>query len=113
MKPRDPRTSLSQMLEHASEAAAMLSGRSRDDLQSDRQLGLAITRLLEIVGEAATRVTPEQRLLYPDMAWKEIIALRNRLIHGYDAVDYDILWVILTQDLPVLIDQLQRILAKP
>jgi len=99
------------MLDHAREALVLSQGKARSDLDDDRQLNLALVRLLEIIGEAAARTTEEERALYPDIPWLEIISLRNRLIHGYDSVDFDILWNILTQDLPPLIEKLERIIA--
>ena len=77
---------LRHMLDHVQEAVAMASGRTRSELDTDRQLNLSLVRLLEIVGEAANRVPVEERGRYPDIPWPEIVGLRNRLIHGYDAV---------------------------
>jgi len=71
---------------------------------------LALTRLVEIIGEAAARVSAQTREQYPDIPWIEMIGLRNRLIHGYDAVDLDILWDILKEDLPPLIQRLRVLL---
>ncbi|TAJ85253.1 DUF86 domain-containing protein [bacterium] len=71
------------MLDHAREAVSMVQGRTRTDLDTDRLLNLALVRLLEIIGEAAGRVAKEERDLYPDISWPEIVSLRNRLIHGY------------------------------
>jgi uncharacterized protein with HEPN domain len=99
------------MLDHAREAAAMARGKARADLDSDRQLNLALVRLLEIVGEAAGRLSPEERAKYPAVPWQDIVGLRNRLIHGYDFVDFDILWQIISRDLPPLISALEKILA--
>jgi uncharacterized protein with HEPN domain len=82
---------LSHMLDHAREVIVLSEGRSRSDLDTDRLLNLALVRLLEIVGEAANRVPPEERQQHPEIPWPQIISLRNRLIHGYDAVDNDIL----------------------
>ncbi|MEX0611190.1 MAG: HepT-like ribonuclease domain-containing protein [Pirellulales bacterium] len=65
-----------QMLDHASEARQLASGRSRDDLDSDRVFHLAMTRLLEIVGEAAGRVSQASRDHYPQIAWPQIVGLR-------------------------------------
>jgi uncharacterized protein with HEPN domain len=79
------------MLDHAKEAVAMASGRTRRELDSDRQLNLPLVRLLEIIGEAAGHVPAEERIRHPDIPWPEIVGLRNRLIHGYDSVDFDIL----------------------
>jgi uncharacterized protein with HEPN domain len=96
------------MLDHAVEAAALVEGKTRSDLDSDRMLNLSLVRLLEIVGEAANRIPAEERLKYPGIQWTGIVGLRNRLIHGYDAVDFDILWEIVTVDLPPLITELER-----
>ena len=66
-------------------------------------------RLLEIIGEAANQTSREERSRYPEIPWSQIVGLRNRLIHGYDAIDFDILWQILKQDLPLLIAALGKI----
>lgn len=100
------------MLDHALEAVAMTKGKTRTDLDKDRQLNLALVRLLEIIGEAASRVPKEEQARYADISWSEIISLRNRLIHGYDTVDFDILWQIVSQDLPGLIESLRKVLDK-
>lgn len=100
------------MLDHAREAVALARGKTRADLDSDRLLELALVRLLEIVGEAASRVPKEDCARYPDIRWPEIVSLRNRLIHGYDAVDMDILWQIIEHDLPPLVAVLEAILRQ-
>jgi uncharacterized protein with HEPN domain len=101
---------LCHMLDHAKEAAVMVRGRARAQLDSDRQLNLSLVRLLEIVGEAAGRwasgrAGPPSRYSVP-----EIVGLRNRLIHGYNSVDSGILWQIVSDDLPPLIAALERAL---
>jgi uncharacterized protein with HEPN domain len=80
------------------------------ELDTDCQLNLSLVRLLEIVSEAAGRVPAEERVRYPDLPWPEIVSLRNRLIHGYDSVDFDILWRIVSDDLPPLIAALEKAL---
>ena len=70
-----------------------------------------MARLLEIVGEAATRVSRDARGRHPEVLWSAISGLRNRLIHGYDAVDLDILWDIVEHDLPALVLELKRAIA--
>ena len=89
----------------------MARGRTRADLDSDRQFNLALVRLLEIVGEAANRVPEQDRARLPQVPWPQIVSLRNRLIHGYDEVDFDILWQIVNQDLPALIHPLEKFLT--
>ena len=110
MPHRDDKYRLRHMLAHAEEAVTMARGRSREDLDADRVLNLALVRLLEIVGEAAGRVSASTRVQNSSIPWPEITGLRNRLIHGYDNVDFDILWDIIRDDLPALIAQLREIL---
>jgi uncharacterized protein with HEPN domain len=112
MSQHNTSVSLRQMLDHALEAVAMTKGKTRADLDEDRQLNLSLVRLLEIIGEAATRIPKDDQPRYTDISWPEIVSLRNRLIHGYDTVDFDILWQIVKQDLPGLIESLKKILGK-
>jgi len=107
MSLREGHTRLRHMLDHSREAAALVAGKKRNDLDIDRQLNLALVRLLEIIGEAASRTTEEERLLCPSIPWTQIISLRNRLIHGYDSVDFDVLWGIVSEDIPKLIAALE------
>lgn len=102
---------LRHMLEHATEAVEMVRGRRREDLDRDRQLNLALVRLLEVVGEAAARVSPSMQRSLPSIPWPDIVGLRNRLIHGYDQVDFDILWDVIQIDLLPLVTELRRALA--
>jgi uncharacterized protein with HEPN domain len=112
MTRHDDATRLRHMLDYAAEAVQMAAGKQRPDLDTDRQFSLALTRLVEIVGEAAARVSPEGRERWQGLPWREVIGLRNRLIHGYDAVDLNILWTIVRDDLPPLIAELRRILSR-
>ena len=109
MPSHDTDVRLRHMLDAAREAAQMAQGKTRADLDTDRPLNLSLVRLLEIVGEAASRVPVVERAQYSGIPWVQIVGLRNRLIHGYDNVDFDILWEIVTQDLPPLIAELEKI----
>jgi uncharacterized protein with HEPN domain len=110
--PPDDHERVRHMLDAAREAREFSAGRTRADLDSDRILALALTRLVEIIGEAAKNVSPVVRLISPDIRWKEIGGARDRLAHGYYSVDLDILWGILTRDLPVLEPALVALLAR-
>jgi uncharacterized protein with HEPN domain len=99
------------MLDHAVEAVGLARGRTRADLDRDRPFNLAMTRLLEIVGEAAARVSQATRDRCPQVPWSAISGMRNRLIHGYDDVDFDVLWDVVQHDLPALIADLQQIVG--
>lgn len=109
MSRHDDSVSWRHMLDHARKAVSLIENRSRSDLDTDRLLSLALVRLAEIVGEAATRISMPLRRQHPEIPWSQIIGLRNRLIHGYDTIDFDILWQILTVDLPALIVMLDKI----
>ena len=108
MSRHDPRLTLSQMLAYAREARDLCSGKTRADLDRERLLELGLLRLLEVVGEAATRLPDELRQRHPEVPWARITGLRNRLIHAYEYINLDIIWVIVTTDLPDLIEQLER-----
>jgi uncharacterized protein with HEPN domain len=97
------------MMDSSMEAVELIQGKSRADLDTNRVVSLALVRLLEIVGEAANKVTISTRMQYPNIPWSQLISLRNRLIHGYDTINLDILWKILSEDLPALIKQLEGI----
>lgn len=107
--PKDDLVRLRHMLDSSMEAVELIRGKSRADLDTNRVISLALVRLLEIVGEAANKVTIATRLQYPNIPWSQIVSLRNRLIHGYDTINLDILWKILSEDLPALITELDRI----
>jgi uncharacterized protein with HEPN domain len=111
MTRHDDTTRLRHMLDHASEAVDMVRGRLRPDLDRDRQFRLALTHLVEIVGEAAAHISEPFRHAHADVPWTTIVGVRNRLIHGYSQVDLGLLWDIVTIDLPPLIVKIQEILG--
>ena len=88
----------------------MTRGRTFRELESDRVAELALLQLLTILGEAAGRVSPERRAAHPEVAWREITATRNWLIHVYDRVNLAAVWRTATEDVPNLVSQLERIL---
>ena len=110
MPRRDPVILYQHMLDHAQEAVGLVQGKTRADLDTDRLLNLALVRLLEIIGEAAHRIPADEQAHHPEIPWTQVISLRNRLIHGYDSVDFDILWQIVTYDLEPLIAQLEAVI---
>ncbi|MDE0096098.1 MAG: DUF86 domain-containing protein [Gammaproteobacteria bacterium] len=97
------------MLGAAREAVSFMHGRTRDDLDLDRQLVLALGKSIEIVGEAASRVTASSRQDLPQIPWDQIIGMRNRLVHAYFDINLDILWTTAQEDLSKLIDLLESI----
>jgi len=112
MTRHDDMIRLRHMLDHAREAVAMIRGRTRPDLDRNRMLELALVRLVEIVGEAARQVSERGRARYSSIPWREITSMRNRLVHGYDEVDLNVLWDPVTADLPPLIAALEEIVPQ-
>jgi len=109
---RDDSISVKHALEAARKAVDFSEGHGREDLDFDEKLALSIVRLLEIIGEAANSVSEEYRMKHPDVPWKKMVALRNRLIHGYFDVNHDIVWDTVRSDLPPLIKALEALLPK-
>ena len=101
---------LQHMLDAAEKSQTFLWNHTRADLDTDEMLRLAVMKLIEIVGEAASRTTPEFRVNHPEIPWREVISMRNRLTHGYFEVNLDILWNIVKNDIPPLITSLRSIL---
>lgn len=102
---------LRHMLDAAHHAQAFVHGRSRIDLDTDRQLTFALTRAIEIIGEAAAQVSTGCRGAYPGIPWTAIVGMRNRLIHAYFDMDHDRLWATVQHALPDLIAQIEAMLA--
>lgn len=98
------------MLDAAVEVIKLSEGKSRADIENERLLNLSLVRLIEVVGEAANRISTECRREYSAIPWGQIIGMRNRLIHGYDSIDFEILYKTVTEDLPFLITELKKIL---
>ena len=104
-------TRLRHMLDAARKALEFTRNCDRADLDRDEKLALSVVRLLEILGEAAKTVSEQCRERHPEIPWRQIGAARNRLIHGYFDVDLDVVWNIVSTDLPVLLARLERILS--
>ena len=110
MSKHDPAIVLRQILEHAEEIQGLIASTETPRLAENRLLELAILRLLEMTGEAVTRLPAEITEKYGEIPWGQIVGLRNRLIHGYDSVDLDVVEQILEKDLPDLIEKLRAVL---
>ena len=102
MSDRDPRLYVEDMLEFCDRALAYAAGQSREAMDADRMRYDAILRNLELIGEAATHVTAEQRALAPQVPWRQIVATRNRVVQAYLGIAADTVWSILHDDLPAL-----------
>ena len=101
---------LRHMLDAAREATSFAAGRGRAELDRDRMLALALLKEIEIIGEAAGRVSEAGRTTCSEVPWANIVGMRNRLVHGYFSIDLDIVWKTVSDELPRLISALERCL---
>ncbi len=99
------------MLDAAQRALEFSAGANRNALDEDEKLTLSLVRLLEVIGEAANNVSDDFQEKFPEIPWCQIGATRNRLIHGYFDVDLDVVWEIISVDLPNLVPQLEKIIS--
>lgn len=106
------RTRLLHIGDAVAQARQFMSGRSMEDLSSDAMLGLAVTRLIGIVGEAAKNVSPTTRAMAPEIPWRVIAGTPDRVVHAYFDVDVDVLWEILTIDFPDLQEKVEQLLER-
>ena len=104
---------LQHMLDAAQEAQGFVKGKRRSNLENDRMLALSLIKEIEIIGEAASRITLSTREQCVDIPWMNVVSMRNRLIHGYFDIDLDRIWFTVAEDLPLLIEALQKILFVP
>lgn len=95
------------MIDAAESALRFIKGRKRSDLDHDQMLAFALVRAVEVVGEAASKVTSEGRTELPAVPWAAVTGMRNRLVHAYFDINHDILWATVEQALPTLIAQLK------
>ena len=98
---------LRHMLDATREAIGFAHGRSRDDLDRDRQLVWSLVKALEIIGEAAYQMAPASKEELPGIPWEDIVGMRHRLVHAYFDINLDILWKTVKEDLPELLSALE------
>lgn len=106
---KDDHVRLRHMLDAARDAVSFSVGKSRSDLDMERMLVLSLVKCMEIIGEAAGRISAACRDGHPEVPWLDIIGMRHRLIHAYYDVNLDIVWRTVTDDLPPLIASLEKL----
>lgn len=107
MRP-DDEVRIRHMVDAVETALRFTEGKDRQDLDGDEMLVLALTKLVEIVGEAAKQVTSETREAHTSVPWSAAARMRDRLVHHYFDIDLDVLWSTIESDLPGLRDALPR-----
>lgn len=113
MRPqRSYRDYLRDILQAAEEALDFVQGMEFSNFSSDRKTNLAVVRALEVIGEAARHIPQRARRRHPQVSWQDMVAMRNKLIHGYFGVDLEVLWRTVQVDLPPLRDEIRGMLAE-
>lgn len=110
--PPEDEVRIRHMIEMAEAAIQMTKGRSQADAEQDLMLRLALARALEVLGEAAGRLSVETRESAPDVPWREIVGMRNRLVHAYFDIDPAIMWKTATVSAPAILPHLRTLLDR-
>jgi uncharacterized protein with HEPN domain len=105
----EDRTRILHMLDAAGSVARFVDGRQREDLDADEMLRFALVRAIEVFGEAAAKISAETRDANPEVPWRAIVGMRNRLIHAYFDIDTQLLWVAATREIPTLLPALEAL----
>ena len=105
--PRDDSAYLLDMLLAARDALSFTEDLSFEDFVRDRRTQLSVLKSVEIVGEAAAQVSEDARRANPDIPWRQIVGMRNRLVHAYFDIDLPLVWDTVRHDLPDLIARLK------
>jgi uncharacterized protein with HEPN domain len=108
---RDWRLYAQDMDRFARRAVSYCADLNRAQFEANQLMQDAVLRNIELIGEAATRIPEEVRLAHPEIPWREIIAMRNQLIHAYLGIDLDVVWDVVQVELPLLIPQLKAVMS--
>ncbi|MBP0012091.1 MAG: DUF86 domain-containing protein [Roseofilum sp. SBFL] len=111
MSQKDNCVYIGHMIDTANKALGFVSGVSREEFDNNEQLRLAITHLLQVIGEAARRVSLDFREAYPQIPWKAIVGMRSKVVHDYLNVDEDVVWDTVINDLSPLVASLENIIS--
>ncbi|MEJ5363170.1 MAG: DUF86 domain-containing protein [Spirochaetota bacterium] len=109
MSKRDYHHLISDILNDIEKINNYIEGLSYEDFKYDEKTKDAVVKNLIEIGEAANHIPPNIIEKYTDIPWQQMISLRHRLIHGYFIIDYDIVWIIVKEELPIVYKQLKCI----
>lgn len=100
---KDDSIYIGHMLDASRSALSKVHDVTRATFDQDENLRLAISHLIQTIGEAATRVSSEFRVAHPEVPWRAIIGMRQKIVHDYMHIDYDVVWGVATKELEQLI----------
>ena len=112
MSKRDFRLYLEDILESTKKIEGYIANLTYNDFVKDNKTIDAVVRNLETIGEAAKQIDEETKKKYDDIPWREIVDFRNRIIHGYFVIDYEIIWQIISKDLPDLKQKVEKAIGQ-
>jgi uncharacterized protein with HEPN domain len=108
--PKNDWVYVGHMLDLSQKGLQLSAGKTRKEYDSDESLRLALTHLVQVIGEAAQHVSDEFKETYPQIPWFEIVGMRHRIVHDYLNVDEDVIWEVVQQDLAPLVERILEIL---
>src|SRR5208283_1021609 len=103
---KDDLVYVGHMLDMARKAQGKTQGISRRQYDADENLRIALAHIIQVIGEAARKVSQEYRDAHPEISWKAIVGMRHKVVHDYLNIDEDIVWQTASQELPILVSQL-------
>jgi uncharacterized protein with HEPN domain len=109
----DDRLTAEQMLAAVRRIRDIVRGRTREAFEADEVRQLALLHLIQMLGEAASRTSAAFREAHPELPWGQMVGMRNRIVHGYEHVDPDMVWRVATEDVEPVLAALERILLSP
>jgi uncharacterized protein with HEPN domain len=100
------------MLVYARRVASRVARTSRPEFDQNEDLQLALTYLIQVISEAASRLTREQRDAYPNIPWRDIIGMRHIVVHDYFRLDLDVIWRTANENIPPLVNALELVVQE-
>jgi len=108
---RNDRVTLQLMLDAAQSLSRTAARHTRETFASDETVQLAMLHLIQRLGEEASRVSADFRAAHPEFPWPEMVGMRNRIVHGYEELNLDIVWRVASKDIETVIAALERALV--